>query len=209
MKSLRLLALGAIALIGAQSTGAFAETFHNKYYSWGDFTSHHLVDKEHYAAAAEAMISEDKLELREYLDYEQREPCQFYQEVPNGFVRDGCNITPINAPVKRVFEIYFDHDSDIVVDEAHSALKKMAREIKAYKPNHVTVSGHTDTSGSATYNRALSKRRADAVSTILTDLGVSNKVITEKAKGQTDLAVKTGDGVRLHENRRVVIEFSR
>ncbi len=210
MKSYYVLTLGAVALLGAGSTMAFADNNHGHIFSHLDqFTSHHLVDKEKYTHEAETLPMEEKLELREYITYEEREPCQTYQEVPVGFVRDGCNITPINAPMTRIYDIFFDYNSDVIVPEAHKALKKMAREIKDFHSNEVTVAGYTDTSGNAAYNKALSKRRAVAVSSALTDLGVKNQVIRESARGETNLAVKTGDGVALHENRRVEIMFKR
>jgi hypothetical protein len=67
------------------------------------------------------------------------------------------------------------------------------------------VRGHTDTSGSASYNQALSERREQAVANELIRQGVPASAITGEALGETDLAVVTGDGVPEPANRRVDI----
>ena len=225
MSKLRILALGTVAAIAmAPTTGAFAIDTAN-------FTSHHLVEKKSYENYVEKLPAERKLEVREYLDYETLEPCQFYQPIPDGFVKEGCDIiriepkkvvapapapapqpAPRPAPVTynkviQDYEVNFAFDSSNLSGDANSTLDTVAQEIRTYNPAEVTVQGHTDTSGPADYNVKLSQRRAMAVSNALTSRGVSNRVIDAKAYGENGLAVPTDDGVKLRENRRVVIEF--
>ena len=69
----------------------------------------------------------------------------------------------------------------------------------------VTVSGHTDTTGSAGYNQELAQRRAEAVTQELVRLGVPETVITQRDEGENDLLVQTGEGVPERQNRRVEI----
>ena len=69
----------------------------------------------------------------------------------------------------------------------------------------VTVTGYTDTSGSPAYNQKLSERRANAVATILAQMGVPPSAMTVSGRGQNDLRVPTPDGVREPQNRRVEI----
>lgn len=216
MKHLYKFALGTVAVIGLSTTTAHAN----------DFTSHHLVDEKPYERYAEQLPSDEKLELREYLDYEQREPCQNYQEIPQGFIMDGCHLkreepkvttkyVPMKEPEPQMqigdvisdYEINFAFDSAAIEPAAGYTIDQIAEEIKEYKPGEVTVAGHTDTVGSAAYNADLSARRADAVSQALTEHGVENRIIDEEAYGESDLAVETRDEVRLRENRRVVVEF--
>jgi outer membrane protein OmpA-like peptidoglycan-associated protein len=54
---------------------------------------------------------------------------------------------------------------------------------------------------------ALSANRAKNVSEYITDLGVQNFIVDQDALGETNLAVKTGDGVKAQANRRVAIQF--
>ena len=72
---------------------------------------------------------------------------------------------------------------------------------------HITVVGHTDTSGTASLNQRLSERRAQAVSDALVKLGVPQSAISESGVGESDLAVQTGPGVREAQNRRTEINI--
>jgi outer membrane protein OmpA-like peptidoglycan-associated protein len=69
----------------------------------------------------------------------------------------------------------------------------------------VSVTGHTDTYGSAAYNLKLSQRRTDAVAGQLVRDGVPASIIVTTGRGETDLLVPTADGVREPRNRRVEI----
>lgn len=164
----------------------------------------------------------DNVALVKYFEYEDREPCQKYQEVPEGFFRVGCQLAyelpapPVTPPpppvevarkVQTSYQIHFDFDSSAIKTPAIGVLDGIARDISKYQPYEVTVAGHTDTSGPADYNYALSQRRADAVSRALHERGVPNRVIQTQALGENAPAVQTGDGVKERENRRVVVEF--
>ncbi len=225
MKYSHLLALSTVALIGLNGASAFADTYNNSHNGAG-FTSHHLVDAEPYERQAENLPADEKLELREFLDYEQREPCQFYQPIPQGFMKDGCHVVPIEAkkvvqvqkqapapqPVKvsnvlSDYEINFAFDSSKIEPAAGNTLDTIANEIKTYQPREVTVVGHTDKAGPNDYNQKLSERRANAVSNALTERGITNRILDQNAVGESQPAVQTPDGQPLRENRRVVVEF--
>lgn len=227
MKYSKLLTLGTVATIALSLSPAHADQYNRT--AGAPFTSHHLVEGEKYKEKVQVLPADEKLEVREYLDYETREPCQSYQPLPQGFMRDGCKVVPIVAQQETVtrvvrqeqpapapvavnnvlsnYEINFALDSSVIETEANNTLDRIASEIKQYNPREVTVAGHTDTSGSAEYNQALSERRAQAVSEALTARGVQNRVLDMKAFGQNNLAVPTADEVVMRENRRVVIEF--
>ncbi|HEX3674738.1 MAG TPA: OmpA family protein, partial [Rhizomicrobium sp.] len=70
---------------------------------------------------------------------------------------------------------------------------------------HITIVGHTDTSGSTAYNQRLSVKRANVVEEALVDLGARREAISASGVGETDLAVQTADGVKEPKNRRAVI----
>lgn len=72
----------------------------------------------------------------------------------------------------------------------------------------ISIVGHTDTVGSQTYNRALSERRAEAVSAALLRRGLSEADLVTAWRGQDDLAVATPDGTREPANRRVTIAIA-
>ena len=69
----------------------------------------------------------------------------------------------------------------------------------------ITVVGHTDSSGSAAYNMGLSKRRAADVRRELIRQGVAAETISSEGKGETQLFIDTGDGVKEALNRRTEV----
>jgi outer membrane protein OmpA-like peptidoglycan-associated protein/opacity protein-like surface antigen len=69
----------------------------------------------------------------------------------------------------------------------------------------ITVVGHTDSSGSAAYNQGLSERRAADVRQELIRQGVAAETITSEGKGETELFVDSGDGVKEALNRRTEV----
>ena len=70
---------------------------------------------------------------------------------------------------------------------------------------HIQVNGYTDTSGTKTYNMALSRRRADAVRGALLGDGVASDRIATAGYGEQNLRVPTPDGVKEPQNRRAEI----
>jgi OOP family OmpA-OmpF porin len=73
--------------------------------------------------------------------------------------------------------------------------------------SNVTVVGHTDASGPATYNQGLSERRAAAALSELTNRGVTADKVDSEAVGEGELLIPTPDGVREPRNRRVTISI--
>jgi OmpA-OmpF porin, OOP family len=108
-------------------------------------------------------------------------------------------------PPMREFTAYFDFNSTKLKPEARSVVQQAAAAAKQTQVSHITVTGHTDTVGSAEFNQALSERRADVVRKELIADGISPDEITAKGVGKTELAVPTADGVREPRNRRAVI----
>ncbi|PKQ01347.1 MAG: hypothetical protein CVT73_23900 [Alphaproteobacteria bacterium HGW-Alphaproteobacteria-12] len=95
--------------------------------------------------------------------------------------------------------MYFGFDKYNLTPEAQSVIDQIVAE----SAGPLSVIGHTDTSGSNAYNQALGQRRADSVSNALTAQG--KELCNAQSKGETDLAVQTGDGVREPLNRRAVV----
>ena len=70
------------------------------------------------------------------------------------------------------------------------------------------IAGHTDRSGSTSYNVDLSLRRARSVAELMSALGVSEGSLLIEAMGEESPRVPTEDGVRNPQNRRVEISVS-
>ncbi len=109
---------------------------------------------------------------------------------------------PAAAPSYMVF---FDWDRSDLSAQARATIQQASNAWKAGGNPNITAIGHTDTSGPNDYNMALSLRRANAVKNVLIQDGVPAGSINTVGKGETDLLVQTGDGVREPQNRRVEI----
>lgn len=79
--------------------------------------------------------------------------------------------------------IYFPFDSYRLTPEALASLNQQAVILKEHKETKVEVGGHTDSKGTISYNRALSKRRARAVRLYLISKGISRERLSVKAHG--------------------------
>ncbi len=108
-------------------------------------------------------------------------------------------------PPSTDFTVYFDFDSWTLTGEQLTVLQQAIATARAGGQSHITVVGHTDTSGSAEYNQALSVKRANVVTETLVDMGARRDAIQVSGVGETDLAVQTPDGVKEPKNRRAVV----
>jgi hypothetical protein len=105
------------------------------------------------------------------------------------------------------FVVLFDLGQASLDADDLTVVSSAAAEFRRTGATRVVVRGHTDTSGSAEVNQALSERRARAVADELVRQGVPADAITTDAAGETALAVQTGDEVVEANNRRVVIDI--
>ncbi len=104
--------------------------------------------------------------------------------------------------------VYFEWDSAIVSEDdayEYSKVRAIFLALGGRKPARIVVTGHTDTAGSAAYNRGKSLRMARTVADMLVSLGVDSAILFMDGKGETELAVATGDGVIDGRNRRVTV----
>ena len=121
--------------------------------------------------------------------------------------------TPAPAPVAaapapapaRTYLVFFDWNQSSLTPRATQIIAQAASDSHTAQTTTLDVSGYTDTSGTASYNMGLSKRRAQAVAAQLVTDGVPQSEIAIHAYGETHLLVPTGPGVREPQNRRVEI----
>jgi outer membrane protein OmpA-like peptidoglycan-associated protein len=142
---------------------------------------------------------------------------------PKG-VRVDANGCPPPAPAPVVEEVAVVKEETIVIRDVHfqfnkatltssdkQVLDKIATRLKAEAPNaQLTVTGHTDSVGSDTYNQKLSDKRAHSVVEYLVEQGVprSNFVsVVGAGESQPVADNKTADGRA--QNRRTEIKIQR
>jgi len=108
-----------------------------------------------------------------------------------------------SAPTAASYMVFFDFNSAALSAQAQGTIRQAAAAYKAGGTSAITDTGHTDRSGSDTYNLALSLRRATVVKDALVREGVPAAAITAIGRGESQPLVQTADGVREPQNRRV------
>jgi len=83
-----------------------------------------------------------------------------------------------------IYGIYFDTDKAEIKQESVPTLEEIAKLLRVNPGLKVYIVGHTDNTGSLTYNLDLSQRRADVVTNaLITNYGVDRNRITAKGVG--------------------------
>lgn len=101
--------------------------------------------------------------------------------------------------------VLFEVDKANLKPGAIRNLDALVEFLQAYPDRGIRVEGHTDSTGSATYNLDLSRRRAETVRDLLAERGIAPGRITVEGLGQ-DYPVATNDtGDGRQQNRRVEI----
>ncbi|MBM0171327.1 OmpA family protein [Altererythrobacter sp. C41] len=103
--------------------------------------------------------------------------------------------------------VTFDVGSATLKPAFRSTLNDVAASLKQYPNSLIDVYGHTDSTGSDSFNQGLSERRAQTVANYLTSQGVNTARIRWQGFGETMPVAdnSTEEGRRL--NRRVEIKI--
>lgn len=104
--------------------------------------------------------------------------------------------------------LFFDWDSIVLPVNADETIAFVTANKAACGWNKFSIIGHTDRSGSDSYNDALSKSRAEAVSARMQAAGLSASALMVSGRGEAEPKVSTADGERNPTNRRVEITAS-
>lgn len=123
-----------------------------------------------------------------------------------------CEIVRIQALCSEQYRseiIYYDFDKGASSD-TRDTIQRILDTGQYCNVDNIRVVGHTDRSGSAAYNLALSKRRAADARQELIRQGMSPSIITSEGKGETENRIPTDDGKKERLNRRteVLIQLS-
>ena len=101
--------------------------------------------------------------------------------------------------------VFFEFESAALPAEAQQTVEFVSTNAGPCGWTAFDVVGHTDRAGTDAYNEGLSERRANAVTALMTSLGIPQSAIATSARGETTPRVPTEDGVRNPQNRRVEI----
>lgn len=98
--------------------------------------------------------------------------------------------------------IYFDFDSSDLSADARAGLQENAEYLKSNSSVAVTIEGNCDERGSAEYNLALGKRRAEAAAKYLANSGIESSRLSTVSYGKERPAVEGHNELAWAKNRR-------
>ncbi len=119
-------------------------------------------------------------------------------------LNEGTSVAELCGEQYRQEIIYYEFDKGQSA-ETRNTINRILDAGQFCDIDNIRVVGHTDTSGAASYNLALSKRRAADALNELVRQGVDRNKITSEGKGETEPFVQTGDGVKEQLNRRTEV----
>lgn len=99
--------------------------------------------------------------------------------------------------------VTFASGSAVISPASLAALDRLAEQLQDRPDLKLEVAGHTDSTGSAQVNRALSQRRADAVMAHLVSRGVPAANLVAKGYGPDEPVADNGTAAGRAKNRRV------
>jgi outer membrane protein OmpA-like peptidoglycan-associated protein len=101
--------------------------------------------------------------------------------------------------------ILFDVDSAAIRASLQADLRALARNLNQYPNTDVEVVGHTDNTGSASYNQDLSTRRAQGVAGVLLEAGVAPFRVRSYGRGEGQPIATNLTPEGRQQNRRVEV----
>lgn len=141
--------------------------------------------------------------IGQYMD---RQEDQLRQDMAGSGVdvqRQGDNII-LNMPNSITFAI----DSSMIQSQFDATLNNLAATLKGYPDTRINVIGHTDSTGSDSYNQQLSERRALAVADYLRSQGVASERLFAIGRGETQPIASNDTESGRAQNRRVEVVIS-
>ena len=103
-------------------------------------------------------------------------------------------------------DIYYFIIGSSYISQSDSKLIQLAKELKSSNLK-VTLIGHTDNTGSTTFNMRLANLRAKKISSFLIAQGVDSSQITTKSEGESNPLYPNNNAENKRKNRRVEIVY--
>ena len=119
----------------------------------------------------------------------------------------GATVERVGEGIQVTFEsgLLFDFDSDVVKPDARTNFRSLAASLEKYPGSDLLILGHTDSVGTAEYNKQLSVRRADAAAEYLVGQGVARTRIVTGGLGEEEPIGSNADAAGRQRNRRVEV----
>lgn len=119
----------------------------------------------------------------------------------------GAEVVRVGEGIAITFDensgVYFATNKDDINADSRTSLLKLVEILKEYPKTNIIVEGHTDSTGSDTYNMELSKRRAVSVTDFLMKNGIDNKRLITNWYGEENPKHTNETAEGRAKNRRV------
>jgi outer membrane protein OmpA-like peptidoglycan-associated protein len=123
-------------------------------------------------------------------------------------LRDQLNLILLTRDTARglivnMSDVLFDTNEATLKPGAKEKLAKMSGILLSYPTLHISVEGHTDSTGTDEYNLKLSQRRADSVRNYFTANGIAETSIEAHGMGKDNPVASNDSASGRQQNRRV------
>ncbi|MBZ4660247.1 MAG: OmpA family protein [Desulfacinum sp.] len=136
-----------------------------------------------------------------YMDRQEQEMRQALAGVEAASIQRDQNVLAVTFRS----DVLFDFDSAVLKPGAYDEIDRVAGVLNNYPQTRIRVEGHTDSTGSETYNQQLSERRAMAVKNALVARGVDPARIDVVGYGESKPIATNATEAGRQLNRRVNI----
>jgi outer membrane protein OmpA-like peptidoglycan-associated protein len=140
-----------------------------------------------------------------YMDNQKRDLEKFLATERNAGVIQIDKLAGDVIRVTMTSETAFAVDSSEIKGTFYSTMDKIARVANTYGKTTLTLVGHTDSTGSAAHNQALSERRAGSVLAYFRQKGVIDQRLTAYGRGKDEPRASNATAEGRALNRRVEI----
>ena len=106
-----------------------------------------------------------------------------------------------SGKINGLSTINFEYDKSTLTSDAKKKIQANAQWMKAHGNSNIQIEGHCDSRGSIEYNLSLGERRAQAVRSYMTSLGVANNRMSIISYGK-EKPLSNGDSEADHQKNR-------
>jgi outer membrane protein OmpA-like peptidoglycan-associated protein len=121
----------------------------------------------------------------------------------------GARVERVGEGIVVTFDsgLLFAYDSDAIQGAARENLTNLAESLRKYSDTDVLIVGHTDATGSDSYNQGLSDRRATSAASFLAAQGVTRTRVRTAGRGEAEPidSNESAEGRALNRRVEVVI----
>jgi outer membrane protein OmpA-like peptidoglycan-associated protein len=119
----------------------------------------------------------------------------------------GATVTRVGEGIAVTFAsgLLYDFDSDVIKSTAAENLRSLAASLGKYPNTDLLIVGHTDATGSDSYNQGLSERRAKSAANFLVAQGVAPTRLRSVGRGESEPIASNDTESGQSLNRRVEV----